>query len=264
MKNGWFNPVNTLVYAVILILAVYLVYKYIIKRMNIAIDSKFLYAIIPFIFWAATTRVLHDAAFAGVLKGSIGRFYSMNIFPTPGSYFITFTLALAVLVLSLAIQKRFNKEYWKVMIVIGIALCSINLYLLPFRTIISAYYLFPIFSLCVFFVYLMHMIIKKLGIKFWGKWDSFIVLSHLLDATSTFVAIEYFGYAEQHVLPRFLIGIFGPWIMFPLKLIFVIPALCLFNKEIKDNDFRNFLKMVLLVLGLAPGLRDTIRLLVMV
>jgi uncharacterized membrane protein len=42
----------------------------------------------------------------------------------------------------------------------------------------------------------------------------------------------------------------------------VIPVLILLNRYTKGEDetFRNLLKIVILILGLAPGLRDAIRL----
>ncbi|MEE9406424.1 MAG: DUF63 family protein, partial [Candidatus Aenigmarchaeota archaeon] len=75
-----------------------------------------------------------------------------------------------------------------------------------------------------------------------------------------------FGYLEQHVVPRMLIFDFGPISMFVLKIAVVIPVLILIDRYTKDTDknFINFLKIVILILGLAPGLRDLLRLMVMV
>ncbi|MBU0898878.1 MAG: DUF63 family protein, partial [Nanoarchaeota archaeon] len=43
LSNGWYNPINTLTYSVILIAAVFLVYK-MLKKMNIHIDKYFFIA----------------------------------------------------------------------------------------------------------------------------------------------------------------------------------------------------------------------------
>ena len=94
LSNGWFNPVNTAVYSLILIGAVYVVYT-MLKRMDVHIDRYFLAAIMPFIFWGSITRVLHDAAYAGALATpELNAFFGLPVFPTPGSYIITFSLAL--------------------------------------------------------------------------------------------------------------------------------------------------------------------------
>ena len=262
MRNGWFNPVNTVVYSIALVIAVYLVYKHILVPLKIKVDGHSASALLPFIFWASSTRVLHDAAYAGVLTGPVGNFYNLPIFPTPGSYFITFTLALAVLLISLSVQKYTNHEYWKVMLAIGTILCLINIALLPVRTLAPLAYLLPIFLFWVA-AFTGIMLFARKKFHFWNKEHVFIILSHMLDATATFVAIAFFGYAEQHVVPRFLISLYGPWVMFPLKLLVVIPILYLIDKEMPPGDFKNFIKIVILILGLAPGLRDSIRLFVL-
>ena len=92
--------------------------------------------------------------------------------------------------------------------------------------------------------------------------NQLILGAHFLDASATFISLSLFGYFEQHVVPRFFIGFFGPVSMFFLKIIVVIPVLYIIDRHTEDRNFRNFLKIVVLILGLAPGLRDTIRLLV--
>ncbi|MCK4531636.1 MAG: DUF63 family protein, partial [Candidatus Aenigmarchaeota archaeon] len=53
LSNGWFNPVNSITYGIILVIGVYLVFK-LLKKMNIHIDRYFLYAILPFILWGSS------------------------------------------------------------------------------------------------------------------------------------------------------------------------------------------------------------------
>ncbi len=94
--------------------------------------------------------------------------------------------------------------------------------------------------------------------------NSGLISVHLFDAAATYVAMTYFGYLEQHVLPRILIDAFGPLVMFPLKLIVIIPVLYIIDKYSEPGSFKNFMKIIILILGLAPALRDTIRLVVLV
>ncbi len=265
LSNGWFNPVNSITYGVILVVCVYFVFR-LLKKMSIKIDRYFTYAILPFIFWASTTRVLHDAAYYGVLTGKIGEFYSLPIFPTPGSYFITFMLALVTLLVSLLFQKYLNISYWKVMVVIGIVLDVVNVVLLP---IVDLFPMVVILGLTACW-----------SVVFFGLWKLFektrfeapkriftmgnssLLSVHMLDASATYVALTFFGYLEQHPLPRFLIGLTNPAAMFFLKLAVLIPVLYVVDTHTEAGDFRNFLKIVILILGLAPGLRDMIRLMV--
>ena len=269
LSNGWFNPVNSIAYGIVLVVAVYFVFR-LLKRMRIRIDRHFLYAILPFVLWGSSTRVLHDAAYYGALKGAIGEFYSLPVFPTPGSYFITFTLALAVLLLSLALQKYAGFAYWKTMLAIGVVLDAINFVLMPAFNMIPVAMILGITALwTALFVLLWKFSEKavKAGSKIFHPFkavftqqNSVILSSHMLDASATFVALAFFGYAEQHPLPRFLIDLSNPAAMFLLKLAVLIPVLYIIDRYAEKGEFKSFLKIVILILGLAPGLRDMIRL----
>jgi uncharacterized membrane protein len=266
LSNGWFNPVNSIVYGVILVAAVYLVFR-LLRRMKIRIDRYFLYAILPFVLWGSSTRVLHDAAFYGALKGAAGEFYSLPVFPTPGSYFITFTLALAVLIASLGVQRYAKLAYWKVMAVVGIALDIVNFALMPAFNPLPVGMILGITVLWSLLFLLLNKFSEKAGQKIFKplkdvftKQNCTILSAHMLDASATFVALAFFGYSEQHPLPRFLIDLSNPAAMFLLKLVVLIPVLYIVDRYSEKGEFRNFIKIVILILGLAPGLRDMIRL----
>jgi len=284
IQNGWYNPVNTIVYGILLIIGVYLVFR-LLRRLGIGIDKRFLYAILPFIFWGSSTRVLHDSAFAGRLATpGLNAFYSSPIFPTPGSYLITFGLALLVLLISLLVQKatggrkrallgftlkKGGVPYWKVMAGIGIVLCAINVYLTP---ILALTPLLMVLGFWAFWTWIFMTI---------GRWEAItkrtkemasllsdqnltILSAHFFDASATFVALTFFGYWEQHVVPNIFIPMFGPVVMFFLKAVVVLPVLWLIDRYGEPGNFNNFLKIVILILGLAPGLRDVIRLIAFV
>jgi uncharacterized membrane protein len=259
LSNGWFNPVNTIVYSVILIAAVYVVYN-MLRKMKINIDTHFLLAILPFIYWGSSTRVLHDAAFAGAMSPELNAFYNSAIFPTPGSYIITFSLALFTLIGSLLVQKYTKVKYWKSMLVFGTALCVINMTIMPVASILP---LLLVGSTTILFTMLFF------APKFfrWEKLERllpseniWILSGHLLDASATTFALLVFGYVEQHVIPRTLFPILGFETMFLLKIAVVLPVLWLIDKYTEDRNFRNFLKIVIFILGVAPGLRDVLRL----
>jgi uncharacterized membrane protein len=267
LQNGWFNPVNTVVYSLILIVAVFIVYK-ILNKMNIKIDKHFFLAVLPFIFWGSSTRVLHDAAFAGILSPELNAFYGAPIFPTPGSYFITFMLAFSVFLISVGIQKLSKVPYWKTMFSAGAALSILNIYFLP---VLNFYPLILIAGLTLFWMFLFYIPSRSFQHKFFKKRyphlkkifspvNQLILGAHLLDASATFIALSLYGYLEQHVVPRLIFPLAGPVGMFILKISVVIPVLWIIDVYAEDRNFRNFLKLVVLILGLAPGLRDLIRL----
>jgi len=271
LANGWFNPFNTIVYSALLILAVFLVHR-MLGRMKVSIDDRFFLAVIPFIFWAATTRVLHDAAFAGKLSPELNSFYSSPVFPTPGSYLITFALALATLLASLLIQRYSGIAYWKTMLTAGTALTLVNITLLPFVTLFPLWLIGGITLLWSGFFFSWRPLLARLGRLPLSNYyhvlltrENLLILSaHFLDATATVIALTHFGYVEQHVVPRLLFPYFGPYAMYLLKGVVVLPALWAIDRYAEDRQFRKFLKIVVLILGLAPGLRNLVRLMCMV
>jgi len=267
LANGWFNPVNTIIYSIILILAVFLVYR-LLGRMRVSIDNRFALAILPFIFWASTTRVLHDAAFVGRLSPALNAFYSSPIFPTPGSYIITFTLALFTLLFSLLIQRFAGIPYWKTMLVAGTALTLVNITLFPVVTLLPLWITGKVTLLWAGVFFSWRPLLARLGRlpisnyyhTLLSRENLAILSAHFLDATATVTALTLFGYMEQHVVPRLFFPFLGPYAMFLLKVLVVLPALWAIDRYAEDPQFRKFLKIVVLILGLAPGLRDMVRL----
>jgi uncharacterized membrane protein len=102
--------------------------------------------------------------------------------------------------------------------------------------------------------------------KFWnlfdiksfnGKINLSIISAHLFDASSTFIAVDYYGYFEQHVLPNSIYNFFGTAItMFPLKIIVICGGLYLIDRYVDDEYVAGTLKLAIFILGLAPGLRN--------
>ncbi|MBM3304285.1 MAG: DUF63 family protein [Candidatus Aenigmarchaeota archaeon] len=281
LANGYFNPVNTLVYGVILVIAVLAVYK-LMQRMKVRIDRHFFYAILPFIFWGSSTRVLHDAAYVGRLAtDGLNAFYNQSFFPTPGSYFITFGLAIGVLALCLAIQRFRKAPYWKPMLAIGLVLDAVNVLMLPALTLLPLLMMLATTGFWMLLFYLIYRLTivwghMKPARKYFSGVNQAILGSHLLDASGTFTAMSFFGYGEQHVVPNLLIPAFGPVSMFALKIVVVLPVLWAIDRwgyervtdkkgrKVESRDFGNFLKIVVLILGLAPALRNMLRLICLV
>jgi uncharacterized membrane protein len=90
--------------------------------------------------------------------------------------------------------------------------------------------------------------------------------SHYLDGTATWRGIDAHGYSEKHVIPSFLIELTGTAaVMLPLKLAVVTFVVYLmevaYKEDLKDSPNLSWLvKVAVMVLGLAPGMRDTLRL----
>jgi len=81
----------------------------------------------------------------------------------------------------------------------------------------------------------------------------------MFDASNTFVAVNFFNYFEQHVLPGFFISNFSPFSFVVLKAVVVISVLLLLDKYSDDREFNNYLKLIIGILGAATSTRDFIR-----
>lgn len=295
IQNGWFNPFNTAAYGAILIAGVILVYK-LLEKLKIQIDKKFLLAILPFVFWAPVTRAIRDFIFSGIplevksnplfltdLSYNLNAVYAnsqaylstklpfgadiysaiITWFVTPGSYLITTLLAFIVLIVSYGIQKKKNIPYWKTMLIIGLIMLLGSMISLPIKSLYPLVLIVPTaLGLTGIFFGISYFAKNKPKLKeFFNYQSSSILGAHFLDAAATFWALTAYGFVEQHVVPRLFFGSLGIWSFFILKPVVVIPVLWAFNKEIDNIRMRNFLKVAVIILGLAPGLRDMVTLL---
>ncbi|MCK5023518.1 MAG: DUF63 family protein, partial [Candidatus Aenigmarchaeota archaeon] len=173
------------------------------------------------------------------------------------------------LLISLVIQRYSKLPYWKAMVSIGIVLNVINFVLIPRIDFIPMFMILGLTAVWGAIFFGIHKIsftstkLKRLKDIF-TKENVGLLTAHMHDASATFVAMTFFGYLEQHPLPRMLIEMTNPGAMFALKLVVMIPVLYAIDKYAEDGQFKTFLKIVILILGLAPGLRDMIRLMVAV
>ena len=250
LYGSGYNIYNTLVYAIILILSVYVVYKLLI-RLNIKIDNKFLIGVFPFVALGGILRAFQDASTI------------VNpLLVTPLIYFLIFFIAFTTLLASKGIEKLLKKEYYKTWALIGFVSCLLVLSQMTFVNIIALFLVIKIFSIWCAALFMIKRFNKNKKIsKFLTNQNIFLILVHMFDATTTFVALQFFSYWEQHVVPSFVINVLGPVSMFLLKLPIVVLVLYLLDKEMqKDLQKRDMIKLAILVLGLGPGLRNLLRL----
>jgi uncharacterized membrane protein len=94
----------------------------------------------------------------------------------------------------------------------------------------------------------------------------FIIFGQMFDAVATFVGVDYYGYAEKHPIPDFFFQTFGTSAVFlPIKFLLAIVVIYLidisFKEDLKDYpNLKGLIKIIIIVLGLGPGTRDMLRL----
>jgi uncharacterized membrane protein len=246
--DSGYNIFNTITYAVIALVALIGIYK-LLRKLNINIDYKLFYAVFPFILFGSSLRSFVDAG-----NYNIG-FWTVS----PGIYILTAAIFLAVLGISVLAEKltKAKVAYWKTCFLIGITLVIISFGLVASKLhITNLKYGFAIIgiaaliSLCLWFAFRFA--------KFRAGQKHFLVFpAHMLDASATFIAVDFLSATEKHPLPVFATGIFGTAaIMFVLKLLVLIPLVYFMDKEFEDKQFVTFMLIAVAVLGFAEGIRD--------
>lgn len=243
-----YNIVNTLTYALILVVGVYYVLR-LLERMGITIDKKLIISLLPFMVIGGTARALVDAAV----------YPDTFLLITPGIYVTIAAFTLAALVASKAYAARKGTEYTRTLFAVGAVIAACNVVLVAANTTrpAGAAYIIGFFALFYIPVY---YISKKYNTSFLGG-NAYIIGAHIFDASTTFTGIQFYGYIEQHVLTGFFIDVFGPAVMFPLKIVFITLSLYLLEwiipeSETESLNIKNILKMVIVVLGMGPGVRN--------
>ncbi|MEA1894404.1 MAG: DUF63 family protein [Euryarchaeota archaeon] len=252
VNDTGYNIVNTLTWAAVLVLCVYLLYSHnVFRRLGVTINQHLVIGVVCYVLFGSSLRVLKDAEiFAPPLK---------YIFVTPIIYFVVFAVTMASLIISIRIYKE---RYYLPFAVIGLGLTSVNIGVLFWSKGIAhpgeALLIVALAILITASIYVGAGFAKVEFLR--GRFNIAILGAHLLDASSTTVAIDVLtGYSGKHVVENYLIDLTGTGaVMYPLKLFLLIPMLYLIDSEFDEVELRDLLKLVVLVLGLAPGCRNTI------
>ncbi len=247
LKSGY-NTIQETTYGILLFVMVYIFYR-VCKILKIRIDEKFAITTISYTVLIAIIRAMVDA-------GIVPRTYYTV---TPG---IVVMLGLYYMISIIITGYFFKNKYYVYSITLAIVptIYFIVLFVKNIAHINALFYILAInISVYAITVYVINRVkYLKNRIKL-DTLDKYALFSQLTDASATAVGIGLYGYWEQHPIPRFFMDIFGAYIMVPLKLIVVLTVLYIINNEIKNKDLRNIIKIVIMALGLAPGLRDLFR-----
>ena len=240
-----YNIVNTLAYASILIFAIFFVYK-ILRKLKIEINGKFGLALVPWITLGSFLRVLED-------------YYHISyLLVSPLIYIVIFLAAFSCLLLSLLLEKKTEITYLSFFFSFGFILAGIaftQIKIINFIGIFQILSLDFLFLISIFLLGNIPRITKTL-------YNKFTIFSQLYDSSSTFVSVQFYGFREQHVLPNFIISLMGgDWIFFIfIKFLAVLIFVYFVDTNVKDKNLGNWLKLVVVILGVAQGTRDMLSL----
>lgn len=259
-----YNPVDTVTYAIVLGISLFVVLK-LLEKLNIELDTRFIIAVVPYIFAGSSLRVLEDSnIFAPPLR---------YLFVTPIIYFFMFASTVFFLTIAVNLESRGKiKDYHVFFGYAGMMWTMINIATL--LVIGEVKNPIPAAAILIFGVVaagIIYLISRSLNFTLLtNKLNISLLFAHLLDASSTFVGMDWLGYYEKHVAPTFFINLAGNYIdhpsivMYPLKLLVFIPVLYMLDYKFdteKEKRLIALMKLAILVLGLSPATRNTLRIL---
>ncbi len=242
-KRSGYDVPKTLTYGLLLVAAVYVIYET-LKKLKVKIDRRLAIAIAPYVVLGSSIRVLEDL---GLIHG--------NIFVTPGIYVFVFAITIAALLVSLFIEKKRGIPYFKPVCMFGTLLMSLPLSVL-IASLMTHINLYGALLFVVFFVPWI-LLFKFLR---WSGENKAVMSLQMLDATATFVSLQFFNFYEQHILPTAFINIFGPASFIVVKAVGIAVLLMAIDKFSDDKQFNTYVKLVIGVLGAATGTRDLLAL----
>jgi uncharacterized membrane protein len=258
-----YNVVDTLTYAIILICSVYLIYRW-LKRSGITLDRTFVLATIPYVVLGGVLRVVQDT---GMITSDI-RF----LLVTPLIYFVLFFFTAGILFVARFVEQQgLVKNFLHLYGAIGAASAfTVSLILAAYGITTTRIDLFVLFIIPLMAITATAVV--WVFIRYILSWKYVndplyitLIFGHMLDASATSYGIDMhpaLRYVEQHVVGSNLIEWTGTaFIMFPLKLVVLFPAVYVLEmyRSEADPDFWHLVVLAMIVVGLAPGVRDMVR-----
>ena len=251
LEDSGYNPYNTLAYGLILIAVIFLaplgLKRVGIKGREVAIGG------LPFILVGSFARVLEDME---LLESS--PFYPLFISP------LIYVIIAVPLVASLFLGRALKKVELT-MLSFGIAILALLTIPLglnfPEEANMESLKILVIpVSWLVIAIVLMALMPK---VRYFNGLSAMMLFGQLLDGCATIFALSL-NYFEKHPLSDLLIGVsesaFGnPYLFLVVKVLVAVILIYLLDRTEMDDDFKNIFKFAVIMLGLASGARDMLR-----
>ena len=269
-----YNIVNTLVYAAIALVSLYLIWKFLKKREFDFSSRDFLYGVGSFVLFGSTARVLVDLSDSGMMaKMALGSplyasVAASHVFDygfltvTPGIYVVTGLLFLISIAAGMAMKNSRFPYYAGILLWLPCFLL-----LIPFMQNFGYFLLGA--GIAAAGALAAYWVLKKYAKLELGIHEKLAILGQALDGAATYTVIDVFskatgkGYFEQHVLSGG-IGTATPlgFFLFFLVKVALAGAIVYFLSKEKINASDKALVLVVVgIMGFAPGIRDLLRML---
>jgi uncharacterized membrane protein len=257
-----YNVVDTLTYAIILIAAVFLIYRW-LNRTGFPVDGKFVLATVPFIIFGGLLRVVEDTGF---ITSDLHL-----LLVTPLIFFVMFFFTITALFISRTLERTgIIASYHTMYAGIGTMSCILAA---GFLTWFGLTY--TQISVSILLIILAFAIVTSGAV--WGfmryvlKWEyasdplyCVLIFGQMLDASATSYGIDLHSivYTESHVVGGALVAWTGTaFSMFPLKLAVLFPAVYILQQYRKEAQpvLWHLILLAMIIVGFGPGVRGMVR-----
>lgn len=288
-----YTLVSEVGYAVTLLVSLVGV-SFLLDRLRVGEDPRFLYALFPFTLLGGALRVVEDANDAAVAADAdpFLAFPVNTLIISPVIYFVMFAITLAALVGSVYLARSTDvyEDLHRPLAIAGTVLLAATLAFLVYLAVTTSYVsLLPQFTLLtVFFATVVTAVVwypvreHLPSVASGTQWSGALVLwGHAVDGVANVIGLDWadeLGLAydlvpkhplnaavvdvTQSVLPASVIHYTGDaWPFLVVKIVAVLFVLSLFDAELRAEAPRYFTLMLVAVLavGLGPGSRDMLR-----
>ncbi len=258
LEYSGYNVVNTLVYgAVLLGVAFGLVYPFFKKR-GINFDYGFFKAVLPYIILGSTFRIFEEANSSVFFFQRSANPLELGFYMvSPGIYVLMGVLAIISLYASLRLAPKIGMNPLRMFGLAGwVAVLPVVFFqLLHLTRPIEFLFVWVAVGVIVAGLYHAFRLLKKNVLK--ERLNVAALAAQATDGVATFTALGFFSsYSEQHVVSNFIIQNFSPAAFVVVKVALALLILYFVDKEIESSSLRNFIKIFIIILGFAPGIRD--------
>ncbi|MBU1930524.1 DUF63 family protein [Candidatus Micrarchaeota archaeon] len=259
LEYSGYNPLNTAVYAVILLVIAFGLVLPWLKRMKIPLNGRFLLALLPFIVLGSSFRIIEDLQ---LVPRSCDPFSPWFYTITPGIYLLIAVIAILILGISHRIGKEDHLKTLKIFSITGSLLAlPILVFLFSQFVVWDGFFWVLVFTgVLTWVAWLITRAFPQTKTILKSRFNQLVFAGQMLDASATFTAIQFYSCGEQHVLSAGIINFFGPIGFVGAKFILMVLILYFADKEIENPALRNFIKIVIAIIGFAPGIRDALTL----
>ncbi len=247
-----FNTINTIAYAAIGLIVLYLFYKS-LKKLGIEINKQFFTAILSFVPLGVILTVLVDAQ---VIPRKV-ELLSITIYPfvPPFTFATTFIIIASLIAIAylLKLVGRVKFDEFKALTSIGCIATIAAMFILLQSTSIKN----PIILLSI-----LPPLLIVLTYNLFDKIDFFqknAIFAQAFDGTTTLFALQFFNYSEQQVFSNAIISTGGPITFLLLKTALTVLAVKLLKKEAQGKEGYIYTSLIITVFGLAPAFRNLLR-----